>query len=165
MSLNDVAQSLEEQVVVFYLSNQAYGADISRVYEIIRLEPITGIPHAPDFIEGIIKLRGKVLPVVDLRQRFLLPPSENNDQSRIMIVDVNRNTIGITVDAVSEVLRLPSSVIETPPPVIKGVDAVFLRGIAHHQERLILLLDIETILAENEKEQLQKAELNPEKLT
>ncbi|BAF60298.1 MAG: chemotaxis protein CheW [Pelotomaculum sp.] len=148
------AGSREEQLVVFQLAEQTYGIGIASVYEIIRMETITRVPRTPDFVEGVINLRGKIIPVIDLCKRFNLEVSERTGASRIIIVDVGGNTIGMIVDAVSEVLRVPADSIEPPPPMIHGISAAYLRGIAILDSRLIILLNLDKILYEQEKSEL-----------
>lgn len=151
--------SREEQLVVFQLSEQTYGIDIASVYEIIRMETITRVPRTPDFVEGVINLRGRIIPVIDLCKRFGLAYSERTSSSRIIIVDVDGSTIGMIVDAVSEVLRVPVDSIEPPPPMVHGIDAAYLRGIAILDKRLIILLNLEKMLHENESNELKEFEL------
>lgn len=146
----------EDQMVVFQLAEQTYGIDIAAVFEIIRMEAITRVPRTPHFVEGVINLRGKIIPVIDLCKRFNLPLTERTGSSRIIIVDVGGNTIGMIVDGVSEVLRVPLDSIEPPPPMIHGVDAAYLRGIAILDGRLIILLDLKKILYEKEQDELQR---------
>lgn len=141
----------EEQLVVFNLLNETYGVDISTVREIIRLQTITEVPKTPEFVEGVINLRGKVIPVIDLHKRFDLPKSEETSHSRIMVVEVDDITVGMIVDSVSEVIRIPTDCIDPPPPVISGVDSVFLRGVGKLEDRLIILLDLAQVLHEKEK--------------
>lgn len=148
----------EEQLVVFQLDGQTYGVDIARVYEIIRVESITMVPKAPKFVEGVIKLRGSIIPIIDLRKRFGMKPAESTANSRIMVVEMGGTTVGMIVDAVTEVFRVSQSDIEPPPPVVSGVDSSYLRGIALWQGRLIILLDLERILGQKERQQLQRAE-------
>ena len=149
----------EDQLVIFQLSEQTYGIDIASVYEIIRMETITRVPRTPDFVEGVINLRGRIIPVIDLSKRFNLACSDRTNSSRIIIVDVGGNTIGMIVDAVSEVLRVPLDSIEPPPPMVHGIDAAYLRGIAILDSRLIILLNLEKILFEREKNELQELAL------
>jgi len=146
----------EDQMVVFQLTEQTYGIDIDAVFEIIRMEAITRVPRTPHFVEGVINLRGKIIPVIDLCKRFNLPLTERTSSSRIIIVDVGGNTIGMIVDGVSEVLRVPLDNIEPPPPMIHGIDAAYLRGIAILDGRLVILLNLEKILYEHEQSELQK---------
>ena len=144
----------EEQLVVFDLASEAYGVDIGAVREIIRIMDITRVPKTPEFVEGIINLRGKVIPVVDLRRRFSLPVSEENKENRIVVVDIGGQDIGVVVDAVTEVLRISSELVEPPSSVITTADSAFLLGIAKLESRLIILLDLERVLTEQERAEL-----------
>jgi purine-binding chemotaxis protein CheW len=139
-----------EQLVVFQLAKETYGVDISSVREIIRMQAITDVPKTPDFVEGVINLRGKVIPVIDLHKRFDLPAIEETQHTRIMVVEVENVTVGMIVDSVSEVLRIPTDSIDPPPPVISGVDAAYLRGVGKLDNRLIILLDLAQILQKKE---------------
>ena len=142
--------STERQLVVFDLNEEAYGVDISAVREIIRMQEITRVPRAPDFIEGVINLRGKVIPVVDLRKRFTMPATERTDEHRIVVVDVDGQDIGMVVDAVTEVSRIPSSSIEPPSSVITTDDSEYLTGIVKTDDKLIILLDIAKVISSSE---------------
>jgi len=153
----------EEQLVVFNLAGETYGVDITVVQEIIRMQAITKVPRTPNFVEGVINLRGRIVPVIDLHKRFNLGKAEETQHSRIIVVEVAGVTVGMIVDSVSEVLRLPSSNIEPPPPVISGsIDSAYLRAVGKWQDQLIILLDLEKVLYEKEKKELQQAnfELN-----
>ncbi len=147
----------ERQLVVFQLAAELYGVEISRVHEIIRLQSVTRVPRAPAFVEGVINLRGKVIPVVDLRRRFSLPLSENTRASRIVVVEIGDQVVGIIVDAVSEVLRVNTGVIEPPSPVVAGIDSEYLEGIAKLTDRLVILLDLDRVLAKEERRALELA--------
>src|SRR6266700_7681546 len=115
----------EQQLVVFQLGAELYGVEIARVHEIIRLQTITRVPHAPAFVEGVINLRGKVIPVVDLRRRFGLASAEHTRASRIVVVEIGDQVVGIVVDGVSEVLRVSTSIVEPPSPVVAGIDSEY----------------------------------------
>ncbi|MCL6639032.1 MAG: chemotaxis protein CheW [Firmicutes bacterium] len=145
----------EEQMVIFQLSGQTYGVGISSVYEIIRMETITRVPRTPHFVEGVINLRGRIIPVIDLCKRLGLEDMGRSGASRIIIVDVGGQVIGIIVDSVSEVLRVPADTVEPPPPIVHGIEAAYLKGIAILGERLIILLDLNKILFEEEVEELK----------
>jgi len=149
-------QVQEEQLVVFELGHEVYGVDISRVHEIIRLAQITRVPRAPDFVEGVINLRGRVIPVIDLKKRFGLSTDSHSKTSRIVVVDVDDNTIGMIVDGVSEVLRLPVGAVEPPSPLVVTVDSDYVRGIAKLEERLIILLDLDKILSRQQRSRLDE---------
>ncbi|ACX51412.1 CheW protein [Ammonifex degensii KC4] len=150
----------EEQLVVFRLADQTYGVDVGSVVEIIRMESVTKVPRAPEFVEGVINLRGRIIPVIDLRHRFGLPRKEPDRSTRIVIVEMGGMTVGMIVDAVLEVLRIPTDKIEPPPAVVSGIDVAYLRGIALWQEDMIILLDLEKVLYEHEKEALAEADIS-----
>ena len=141
----------EEQLVVFDLSNESYAVNIGLVHEIIRMQHITEVPRAPAYVEGVINLRGKVIPVVDLRKRFGLPESERGPSSRIVVVDVGEHTVGIVVDGVSEVLRISQSTVEPPSPLVTTLESGFLRGIAKLEDRLVILLALEKVLGSSDQ--------------
>lgn len=138
---------MENQLVVFDLAREHYGVDIAAVEGIIKMQAITAVPQAPAFVEGVTNLRGKVLPVVDLRRRFGLPPTEATKDTRIVVVEIAGATVGIIVDGVSEVLRIEPEAIEPPSPIVTTLDSAFIRGIAKVNNRLIILLDLTKILA------------------
>ena len=152
----------EMQLVVFDLATEAYGVDISAVREIIRLQDITRVPRAPSFVEGVINLRGKVIPVIDLRKRFSLPISEESTENRIVVVDIGGQDIGVVVDAVNEVLRISSDSVEPPSSVITGAESDYLLGIAKLEDRLIILLDLERVLSDEERQVLADPSLTEE---
>jgi len=137
----------EEELVLFDLGNEIYGVDISVVYEIIRMQAITMVPKAPFFVEGIINLRGKVIPIVDMRKRFGLPKVEQNKDNRIMVLENSGQNVGIIVDAVTEVLRIPSESVEPPSSIIVSATSDYILGIAKHNKNMIILLDMERVLS------------------
>lgn len=141
----------ERQLVVFDLANESYGVDIHAVQGIIRMQAITKMPKTPDFVEGVINLRGKVIPIVDMRKRFDLVVKEETKDSRIVVVDIGGQEVGIIVDAVTEVLRITNDSIEPPSSVITSTDSAYLMGIAKVEDRLIILMDLENVLSHAEK--------------
>jgi purine-binding chemotaxis protein CheW len=151
---------MEKQYVVFDLGGEHYGVDIAAVEGIIKLQGITSVPHAPAFIEGVTNLRGKVLPVVDLRRRFNLPAGATSKETRIVVVEMNGATVGMIVDGVSEVLQVPDEAVEPPSPIVMTIDSAFIRGIAKVHERLIILLDLSQVLNAAEQAGLER-ELQP----
>lgn len=155
----ETLQQDEQQLVVFDLSSEAYGVDIGAVREIIRLQDITKVPRTPEFVEGVINLRGKVIPVVDLRKRFGLPVEEESKENRIVVVDIGAQDIGVVVDAVTEVLRIATESVEPPASVITTADSEYLLGIAKLDSRLIILLDLERVLTETEHSSLLEMDL------
>jgi len=140
----------EEQLVTFRLGTEEFGIDIMMVQEIIRIPPITRVPQAPYYVEGVINLRGNVISVVNLRARFGLPNghfgAEEESQNRIIVVKGKEREFGIRVDSVSEVLQLPDTAIEPPPSVAVGIDASFIRGLGKAGDRLIVLLNLGNVL-------------------
>ncbi len=146
------------QLVTFKLGDEEYAIDILKVQEINRMVEITSIPSAPEYVEGVINLRGKVIPVINLRKRFGLPVKEVDAQSRIMVVDVGVK-VGIIVDSVSEVLRLSSDTVEPPPPMTAGNGSKYISGVGKLGDRLVILLDIEKLLR-NEKVNEMTSTLN-----
>jgi len=145
---------MEHQLVVFDLAGEHYGVDIAAVEGIIKLQTITTVPHAPAFVEGVTNLRGKVLPVIDLRKRFGLPQAQATKDSRIVVVEMNGATVGMVVDGVSEVLRVGAEAIEPPSPIVTTVDSAFIRGIAKVGARLVILLDLGKVLSTQETAEL-----------
>ena len=139
------------QLVSFRLGNEEFGIDILNVQEINRLVEITKVPKAPQFVEGIINLRGKVIPIIDLRKRFFMDGKDYTQHTRIVVVDINDQVMGMVVDSVDEVLRIPSSTIEPPPEVVSGIDSEYIRGVAKLENRLLILLDLTRILSSEEK--------------
>ncbi|MBN1590499.1 MAG: purine-binding chemotaxis protein CheW [Pirellulales bacterium] len=138
------------QLVSFCLGQEEYGIEITKVQEIILLGDITRVPQTPDYIKGLINLRNMVIPIVDLRLRFGLPQEPPTDETRIMVVNVHGKTIGIIVDAVSEVLRIGKDQISPPPPTVVGLGREYLTGLVQLDHRLLILLDIDHLLTEEE---------------
>ncbi len=134
------------QLVVFKLGRENYGISILQVQEIKRLMDITRVPHSPDYIKGVINLRGSVLPVIDLKKRLALPPSDYTDDTRIIIVKVEEIVVGLIVDGVSEVTSLSSDSIEPPQTVVSGVSAQYLSGVGKHEDNLLILLNLTAIV-------------------
>lgn len=143
------------QLVTFRLGREEYGVEIMKVQEIIRWQEITRMPQMPNFIEGVINLRGKVIPILDLRKRFELGETSTGSATRIVVVSLDDHTLGVIADSVSKVLKFSSKLIEAPPPVIAGIGKEYLRGICKVNGRLIVLLDINRIITATEKMALQ----------
>jgi len=137
----------EDQIVVFRLVEESYAIDIFRVNEIIRMRDITPIPHTDAHIRGLVNLRGKTIPVVDLRVRFGLPIEETTEKTRIIVVESTDGLIGIIVDEVSEVVTLESEDIEPTPTLVASVGTDFVSGVAKRAGKLITMLDLDRSLA------------------
>ncbi len=148
----------EIQLVIFRLGVEEYGVPITQVQEINLLSKPTKIPNSPVFLEGVINLRGRIIPVVDLKKRFALDHTKYTKDARIMIVEVNESVIGVIVDEVLEVLRLPAGSIEPPPPVIAGITAAYLDGVGKLDDRLFILLNMDKVLTVSEQEELERVE-------
>lgn len=148
-NLNDI-----RQLVVFDLAGEEYAIDIQTVQEIIRYQNITKMPKTQEFVEGVINLRGRVIPVLDLRKRFNLELKEESAETRIVVVEVSNIVIGMIVDAVSQVLRMPESSIEPPSPIVANIDSDFILGVGKLEDQLIIMLDVEKILTGTEKDHL-----------
>jgi len=138
------------QLVSFRLANELYGIEITKVREIILITEITRIPQTPHYVKGLINLRSTVIPVIDLRALFGLPEGEMTDESRIMVLQASGRTIGIVVDAVSEVLRVKQDQIAPPPPTVAKLGREYLTGLVKLDKQLLILLDIDKILSDEE---------------
>ena len=134
------------QLVTFKIAEEEFGVDILKVQEIIRMMPITKVPNSPDFVEGVINLRGKVIPVIDMRKRFGMPAAEHDSQTRIKVMDLQGQIVGFVVDAVCEVLRIKESTVVPPPAVVAGVGSEYMRGVGKLEDRLLILLDLDKLL-------------------
>ena len=157
MRQREKVEILEEliQLVIFKLGDEEFGVDILQVKEIEKLDQgITRVPRAPAFVEGVINLRGDIVPIVDLRKRFGLRVPEIGNDTRVIIAEVNEDLVGMIVDSVVEVNRIPVSSIETTPAITKGVDAYYLSGVASVAGRLIVLLNLERALTAEEVKEL-----------
>ncbi len=151
-------QGAERQLVVFDLAGEVYGVEIESVREIIRMQEVTYVPDAPDFVEGVINLRGRVVTVVDLRKRFGLTVTDVTAESRVVVVDIGGEDIGVIVDAVTEVLRIAEDSVEPTSSLVTTEDSYYLQGVAKVSDRLLILLDIEKALSA-EAEELREVAL------
>ncbi len=158
---NKTAQ--RQQLVVFNLSSEEYAVTITQVQEIIRLPEITRVPNMPNFVEGVINLRGKIIPVIDLRKRFNLQIGEHTDKNRIIVADAAGQTIGLIVDGVSEVITLSNEQIDPIPPTIASIDTEYLQGVGKLEKRLVILLDLKKVLTDIEKAAIKKIEETQQK--
>jgi purine-binding chemotaxis protein CheW len=143
------------QLVSFNIGQEEFGLDIQRIQEINRMVEITRVPNSPEFVSGVINLRGKVIPIIDLRKRFGFPPKESDRSTRIIVVELGDMVVGFVVDAVSEVLRIPKSITEPPPPIVAGIGSEYITAVAKLENRLLILLDLERILRDKERQQLE----------
>ncbi len=142
------------QLVSFVIDNEEYGIDILKVQEINRVLEMTQVPSSPDFVECIINLRDRIVPVVDLRRRFNLPSIEKDNQTRIIVVDINDKTVGFLVDRVHEVIRIERASIEPTPDLVTNVQTRYITGVAKLDDRLLILLDLDSVLSTTEQQLL-----------
>ena len=142
------------QIVAFRLSSEEYALPITKVKDINRVMPLTKMPKSPAFMKGVINLRGEIIPVVDLRERFNLPVGEATEDSRIMVVDFNNQLLGIIVDGVTEVLSIPTTEIDIPPAVAK-LNIKQVPGLGKVNNRLLILLNIDEVFSEEEVKSLK----------
>lgn len=143
------------QLVSFKVGQEEFGVDILSVQEINRMLEITQVPNSPSFVEGIINLRGKVIPVIDLRTKLSLEKKEADSKTRIIVVEIKNRVTGFIVDEVSEVLRIPASITEPPPALVAGIRSDFITAVGKLEDRLIILLDLEKVLSVQERRQLK----------
>lgn len=144
------------QLVTFSIGEEVFAVDILAVQEIIRLIDITRVPRSPHFVEGVINLRGKVIPIVDLRKRFDREERDYDKSTRIIVINTESVTVGFVVDEVSEVLRIPSNMIDAPPGVVSGLDTDYIDGVGKMDDQLLILLDLNRLLSNQEMEALAK---------
>jgi purine-binding chemotaxis protein CheW len=137
----------EKQMVLFELGSETYGLDIATVHEIIRMQPITKVPKAPAYVEGVINLRGKVIPVIDIGKKFGFDKAEKGKNNRIVVVYLQDTTLGITVDAVTEVIRIPNDAIEPVSDIVTTGNSEYLQGIAKLADKMVILLALEKLLS------------------
>jgi len=133
------------QYVVFQLEDELYGVDIRQVRGIEKLLPLTRVPNAPSFVKGVCNLRGSVIPVIDLKKRLSLPGQQDKN-AKIIIVNVGKQIVGMTIDATADVVSLNSEDVEPSPSLISGIDSEFIHGVAKVSNRLLIILDMERIL-------------------
>ncbi|HEU4558381.1 MAG TPA: chemotaxis protein CheW [Longimicrobium sp.] len=142
------------QLVTFRIGGEEFGLDVFQVHEILRYQEPTAMPKAPAFVEGVLDVRGALVPVIDLRKRFEVHELRYDDDTRIVLVDFQGERLGLIVDEVSEVLRVAETAVTPPPQYVKGLAAEFIRGIVRLEGRLVVLLDLDRILSSQERMQL-----------
>jgi purine-binding chemotaxis protein CheW len=146
----------ELQVVGFRIGEETFGVRISTVREIVRVPEITAVPNAPDYIEGVINLRGKIIPVMDLRKRFGIKNVEPNKKNRILVVELENKVVGLIVNSASEVLKIPPSDIEMPNTMFQEGELSYVTGVGKLKGRLVILLDIGKLLQRGELRRLEQ---------
>lgn len=146
------------KVVVFRLMNEEYGVEVSQVKSIERFQPITRVPNTPSFVKGVINLRGVITPIIDLRNRFNLEEVPYTEMTRLIIVFLDNIEVGMIVDMANDIIDIPINEIESPPEVVGGIKADYLRGVAKVKDRLYILLNLNKVLNLEEMGQLEKIE-------
>lgn len=155
---NNTAHSADDpmlQWVTFRLDNETYGINVMQVQEVLRHTEIAPVPGAPGYVLGIVNLRGNVVTVIETRQRFGLAPAEVTDQTRIVIIEAERQVVGILVDSVAEVVYLRQSEIETAPNVGTDESARFIQGVCNKNDELLILVDLDRLMTDDEWAELQ----------
>ncbi|HEY6128686.1 MAG TPA: chemotaxis protein CheW [Candidatus Acidoferrum sp.] len=147
----------ELQVVGFRIGEETFGVRIGSVREIVRVPEITSVPNAPDTIEGVINLRGKIIPVMDLRKRFGQSEIQQEKKNRILVVELDNKLVGLIVNSASEVLKIPPSEIESPGSVFADSESGYVTGVGKLKGRLVILLDISKLLHRPEFKKLEEA--------
>jgi purine-binding chemotaxis protein CheW len=145
-----------QQLVTFRLGEDSFAADIYSVERVLRYQPPTPIPNVPEWVEGVIEYRGRIIPVIDLRQRFGLERIEPRPESRILVFLVGNEWIGAIVDAVLEVATPTAEQLSPPPPLFRGLAGEFLRGIVRRKDRLIVFLEVTRLLSTEERIVLER---------
>jgi purine-binding chemotaxis protein CheW len=146
------------QLVTFNIGKEEFGVDILCVQEINRMTHITKVPNAPYFVEGVINLRGRVIPVIDLRLKLKIEKKEYDKNTRIIVVEVDNKTIGFIVDSVNEVLRIPANLTEAPPDMVSGIDSEYIKSVGKLEDRLLILIDIQKVIQKNELKKVEEIE-------
>lgn len=142
------------QLVSFKIGAEEFGVDILKVQEINKIVSITKVPNSPYFVEGVINLRGRVIPIIDLRIRLGLEKIDHTKDTRIIVVELESKTVGFIVDAVNEVLRISKSITEAPPEIVSGINSDYITAVGKLEDRLLILLDLDKVLNQDEKEEL-----------
>ncbi|MFQ5882410.1 MAG: chemotaxis protein CheW [Candidatus Methylomirabilales bacterium] len=145
------------QVVGFQVGKEYFGVDITSVQEIVRVPEITRVPEAAWCMEGVINLRGRIVPVIDLKKRLRLGEASKTRESRILVADVDKRLVGLLVDSASEVLRIPAEAVEPTPETVSGVGIEYIRGVGKVGDRLIILLDLSRVMNPDEIRRLHKS--------
>jgi purine-binding chemotaxis protein CheW len=161
---NEIPKEERAQYVIFRLGESEFGVEIGQVLRIVRLMKVTRVPRSPGFLEGVVNIRGEMgglVPIVDLKKRFELPWQEYSDKARILVVEVEDQTVGMIVDSVLEIAWLPTSSIKPPPEMVAEISGVYLTGLARLDDRLIIILNLNRVLTTEEIEELEQIEAGP----
>ena len=154
----EIIENDEVQLVVFVMENEEFACGINNVREVLKMIRVTPLPRSLDFVEGVINMRGDVIPVIDLRKRFGLPEAERTDESRIIIVEVEDRMVGLIVDSVTEVIRLMEKQIQDAPSQVAGGRTDLIMGVGKIEQRMLIILNLDRILTS--EEQIALAEIS-----
>ena len=155
----DDEDTQKDKFLTFSIEKEDYGIEICHVTEIIGVQKITGIPDMPDYVKGVINLRGKVIPVLDMRKRFGFEERDYDDRTCIVVVNVNETAVGLVVDSVDDVADIPEDQIEPPPNINKSETRLFIQGLGKVGEEVKILLDVNALLFEKHLERLTTPEV------
>ncbi|MCF8019593.1 MAG: chemotaxis protein CheW [Vallitaleaceae bacterium] len=139
------------QQVVFRLDKEEYGLNIMKVNGIEKYQEVVKVPNAPEYIEGMINLRGEVLPIFSLRKKFNLTDKPHDDDTKIIVVNTNGIKVGFVVDSVEEILQIEEEVIEVAPAIVAGINRKYIKSVAKVEQRMIVLIDIDLVVTDEEK--------------
>lgn len=145
----------EMQLVIFSLGKEEYGVDIMQVKEIVTYKEPVKVPNTPQFVEGIINLRGEIIPIVNLKKRFNIPGEDIGDQTRVIVMSIDSKKVGFIVDDASEVITINNENIEPAPEIVAGIDRRYITGIGKVEERILIILDLDKLFSEKEQEALE----------
>jgi purine-binding chemotaxis protein CheW len=162
MSLHDENAGQSIQMISFSVGAEEYGIDIQTVREVIRNHRITPLPRAPSFLKGVINLRGGVIPIIDLRERFGAAVTEFTAESRVIVVEIDARPVGMVVNSVSHVLRVAMSEIEEAPDWVGGLTNAYVRGIVRVEEKLVVLLNTDALLTGSEMQEIARSQRTQE---
>ncbi len=154
---DDDEDAQKDKYLTFHLAGEDYGIEIRYVTEIIGIQKITEVPDMPDFVRGVINLRGKVIPVMDVRTRFRLPPRDYDERTCIIVVDINESSVGLVVDEVREVVDIPENQVEPPPTAGKTSGSRFIQGMGKLDDEVKILLNVGRLLSDDELQKLEAA--------
>lgn len=154
----EINEDMANKYLTFFLASEVYGVEIAYVTEIIGIQKITSIPEMPDYIRGVINLRGKVIPVMDVRTRFRMEPREYDERTCIIVVNITGTTVGLVVDEVSEVADIPADQVEPPPMGRQGKGNAFIKGMGKSGDAVKILLNVEDLIRKEDLETVMDME-------
>lgn len=157
---NNRVQREEKQFIIFTIGKEKFGVDVKQIKQIIPLSETTYVPNAPSFVKGVINLRGDIIPIVDLKEKLSLQVENTEGKDgKIIIVELENNNIGMQVDSVTEMMRLFTDDIADPPKIVKGINSNYLKGVGKLNEELLIILDLSSILSDNEIKELDDIDM------